>query len=306
MLRNFKFSNALTKPAIMLKKSNYFYESFLHKNFKNYFKIFIIIKNKFKNYYLNINLILKIIFKLKNNQKFKQHFKLFFNKIIFKIKVLKIINKYFLYNLKNLNKFCIKNLFLKNYKNILSLYNNLYLKNNFKTFKNFEYLYKFLKSFYKKNLYYKKFFIKKYLNKKFKNTLINIKYNKKLKIFKTKNLNLFFFKKIQNKNNFKKQKKVFSQFELYGSFSATKKFLTKLLNFKVNLIFINTLSFTKFFYIFSAGKKKTGKKKKTEKYNVLEMQRVMINRYKYDVIFIKDFIHIAFICILFKNLTCLV
>lgn len=80
-----------------------------------------------------------------------------------------------------------------------------------------------------------------------------------------------------------------------------KKFLTKLTNCKIKLIFLNTLSLTKFFFLIS----ESGEKKKA-RYNILQIQRLMLNRFKYHAIFIKDFIHLAFISILLKSTETLV
>ena len=43
-----------------------------------------------------------------------------------------------------------------------------------------------------------------------------------------------------------------------------------------------------------------------QRYNVLQIQRYMTNRFKYDAIFIKDFIYLAFLGALLKNPQCLV
>jgi hypothetical protein len=39
---------------------------------------------------------------------------------------------------------------------------------------------------------------------------------------------------------------------------------------------------------------------------VLQIQKMMINKYKYSAIFIKDFVHLAFISVLLKNTQSLV
>ncbi len=122
------------------------------------------------------------------------------------------------------------------------------------------------------------------------NLIYNIEKNLYLKRFKLK-------KKIKNKLATKKN--------YYNTIGNLKRFLTKITNCKINLIFINALSFTKFFYMIGYIDKKDNTKKR-EKFNVLQIQKNMINRYKYSAIFIKDFVHLAFISALLKNTQTLV
>jgi hypothetical protein len=249
-------------------------------------------------------------------------FKLFFTKLNLQFfyiklkksfKILKFLIKNTLFLIKNLN---IK---IKNFKLFffnLNFFKKILLKKN----KNNIYWYKkliysklsilklnkiFLKKYLKKIKLSPKFRIKKYfkyltfvqkdlkLKKKRKFLKYKYIYNKK-----TKNLKIFimkptsrwikYFKKINNKKQLLK---------INHPIAIIKKFLSKITNLKFNLIFINTLSFSKFFYLIQ---KNTNKSKK-ERFNILQIQRMMLNRYKYHAIFIKDFIHLAFITILLKN-----
>ena len=300
---NKKYYNKLLSKIlknIYLKKSITslvpFPNIFILKNFnifKNNYTNYEYISNKFKNFYKNFYLIFKKIYFFKKNLKlWKNFFKTFF----LKLKMLRILNRYFLYFYKNIGYVYFKKFFFKNYNNMLSFYNLNYLRSNFKYLKFGKYYFKCLRQYKQKFNCYKKFKKKKSSKKLLLKKKTFLKFN---------SFKVCFLKYIKSKPKFfRKKKKIYTQFKLLGSFYNIKKFLSKLINSKINLIFINTLSFAKFFYIFSQHKQKF--KRRAEKYNVLELQRVMINRYKYDVIFIKDFIHIAFISILFKNLNCLV
>ena len=77
-----------------------------------------------------------------------------------------------------------------------------------------------------------------------------------------------------------------------------KKFLSLITNSKINLIFINSLSFCKFYYF---SQKKKIKAETSERFNLWPLERYLFNRYKYSAIYIKDFIHLSFITILIKN-----
>jgi hypothetical protein len=115
--------------------------------------------------------------------------------------------------------------------------------------------------------------------------------------------NIFIKKKSNNKNIFIYSQKKYIKHRSYitktenQSFqkkNKIKEFLSKITNSKINIIFINGLSFIKFFYFIA-------KKKKKEKFNIFKIQKMMLNKYKYDAILIKDFVHLAFICVTLKN-----
>ena len=315
--KNKIFKNLITTQFI--KQNNYIFNQI------NLFKIKInLIKNKSKK----IKLISKLIF-IKNN--LKKQFLL--NKLYFKIKSIlnlnnfkniKLILNYFNKNVYLKKRFLNKINFIENkYKIFIMLYNKIYLYiflqifliflNFIKQFLNYKKL-KFIKqiciskknknfllknilniNFLKKNIIYKYFLFyknfntykkyslkKKYLFKKIKN---NIKINKK-KLIKKKIKNIYkIYKSKKNKN----------------SFLNIKKFLSKISNLKCNIIFINTLSFAKFFYSI-----KLKKKREIEKFNIYKLQKWLYNKYKYNAIFIKDFISLSFIGALFKYTSCLV
>jgi len=109
-------------------------------------------------------------------------------------------------------------------------------------------------------------------------------------------------------SNIKSKSFLFSDNSTYNNTSIAKNFLSKITNSKINLIFINALSFSKFFYLIEdeVNKKKKKKNKKKEKFNIFKIQKIMLNKYKYHAIFIKDFVHLAFISVLLKNTNCLV
>lgn len=133
--------------------------------------------------------------------------------------------------------------------------------------------------------------------------------NKNINLSNTYTNNIENFNKKKYKTSLKKSNNyLFSDNATYNSVNLAKIFLSKLTNSKINLIFINALSFTKFFYLIEddLNKKKKDKNKKKEKYNIFKIQKIMLNKYKYNAIFIKDFVHLAFISVLFKNTTCLV
>jgi len=100
----------------------------------------------------------------------------------------------------------------------------------------------------------------------------------------------------------KKRKDILITKQIYRfSINQIKTFLSKLTNLKIKLIFINTLSFTKFFYVFPIIEKhKKKKQKKEQRLTVFQLQRNMLTKYKYDAIFIKDFVYITYICLLLK------
>jgi hypothetical protein len=194
------------------------------------------------------------------------------------------ISKVFLFKLKlqlrylqlnlNYNKCCIE-------KNIFKAKKQLFLLKN---------IFFFYNSFFKKNLIP---LTKGPLEQKYQLNLI--KFIRKL--FFIKLYYNFYLKKYAKKSKLKNKKRyILSNKNLYYSLSTIKKFLTKITNSKIKLIFINTLSFTKFIYLIEDSKKK-----KKEKFNILQIQKIMLNKFKYNAIFIKDFVHLSFIALLLKN-----
>lgn len=235
--------------------------------------------NNLKEYIYFINFVNKTIVKFENLPNLKKniifHLQYSYKLLTYKLKYFKTINTTMNENLKNFHLNLIT--LMQNSKNML-------------------------------------FFIKVINTKKTKNQLIITKH---LKTIINKNINLsnVYIKNIQNFNK-KKSKNItkksnnylFSDHTTYNSVNLAKIFLSKLTNSKINLIFINALSFTKFFYLIEddLNKKKKDKNKKKEKYNIFKIQKIMLNKYKYNAIFIKDFVHLAFISVLLKNTTCLV
>jgi hypothetical protein len=277
-----------------LQKNNYsrIIKNPLYIQFENFQRIF-----KIKTLLKLINLYFKIINNLKKNQltfklilqyylinfKFKTNNnnflikKLFINKIYKKLKILKykfIELKFFLLNF---NKNFIKKIYLKSI-NIKLIYNSKAQFNILKNFNNKN-----------SNLIFNPLHIKNFSNLKKKNSQFN---KKSIILSPQKNL------KFQLKKN-----RIFTKYAYNYSQGQIKQFLSKLTNLKINLIFINALSFVKFFFLITEEKKK---KKEIGKFNILQIQRLMLNKYKYHAIFIKDFIHLAFICILLKEVPILV
>lgn len=166
-----------------------------------------------------------------------------------------------------------------------TFYNLLYLK------KIHLYNIKFLKNYIKIYDFYMISKLKMLLNKPvFK--ILRLKLNgKKPKILKIK------------KSKYKRYHIRGKSKNSYHNAKSIKRFLSKITNLKINLVFINALSFAKFYYFILTTKKKY---KKRENFNVLKIQKIMINKFKYDAIFIKDFVYLAFIGILLKNPQCLV
>lgn len=212
------------------------------------------------------------------------------NQLYYYIKVLSqiqkkfVVSKLFLLKIKlqlrylnsilNYNKYCIE-------KNTFKAKKQLFLLKN---------IYFFYNSFFKKNLIPT---IKGPLQQKYETNLIRFI----RKLFFTNIYYNFYLKKYNKKNKVKSKKRyIISTKNLYYPLSAVKKFLTKITNSKVKLIFINTLSFTKFIYLIEDSKKK-----RKEKFNILQIQKIMLNKFKYNAIFIKDFVHLSFIALLLKN-----
>ena len=258
-----KFQNSLIKNyQISQQKLNFL--SFLIKK-----KIFVNQNLNFSKSFLNINRNIKEI--------------LFYTKILSTIPKKYLISKKFLLKLKiqlhylkinlNYNKYCLEQNFFKAKKQLFLLKNTYFIYNSF--------LKKNLLP--KTNLLQQKYYanIIRFVRKLFYN---NIYYNYYLKKYNRKN-------KVKNKKRY-----ILSNKNLYYSLSTIKKFLTKITNSKIKLVFINTLSLTKFIYLIEDSKKK-----KKEKFNILQIQKIMLNKFKYNAIFIKDFVHLSFIALLLKN-----
>ena len=115
--------------------------------------------------------------------------------------------------------------------------------------------YHILKKKFKKNVFFsfKNFLIRFILNKKLEKKKKNLTYSDKIFLLKTK---------IKRKKN----RKIFSKKELNFSFNNVKKFLSLLTNCKINLIFINSLSFCQFYYY--TQPQRVLIKKNKERYNI--------------------------------------
>lgn len=269
----------------LLTKSGYNY------NISNSILTHVLISDKKKFYNITENLY----YKLKLYKFFIQNLHILL-KLKNKVLIIKVIH-YFKIKLK-----------LIRYK--LNLNKLIFLKTSLTFFKQHALIYIYLKKLY--NLNYQLIQLK---NKNLNNCKEYILLLKKLKTIKKhlRFLKFFLFRSFylkQENFNIKKLKRLKTKKNLiitkknyYTPISKIKKFLIKLTNCKINLIFINALSFTKFFYTIMENKKKN---KDKEKFNVLKIQRLMLNKFKYHAIFIKDFIHLTFICLLLKETPILV
>lgn len=282
ILINLKIKN------ILLKNNIIFYWIFKLYNILN--KRQYLYNSLIFNFYLK-NKIKKRILKIKKNKillnKKKIKFLIKQNNLIFKILDKKIFNKYYIkylnkskkykrvFKLKKFNNILKNNMLLKLQKN-----NNILLKQNSLKILNI-----------KKKLKKKFFEKKKFINLNFKKTPFKKYFN--IKILKKKKLYI-------KKKNLKK--KIYSIKKFSNFFSYIKKFLTLITNTKISIIFINSLSFCKYYY-FTQKKKKF---KNTEKFNLLKIQRYLFNRYKYNAVFIKDYVHLCFIGLLLKNIEIIV
>jgi ribosomal protein S3 len=309
-------------------KFKYIFQNFkLYKNLYNYnldsSLNLCLKKNNLLKFFKNLNIVLKSfylknIFLKKYFLKFNQKFfiKKYLLKINYLIKIYKSFNKLFIFNLQYKIKNILKvklNLFLMLYLNILKNFiffiNNNFTKNNtlrisfyinivLQKIKFFNKYLNLLKNF---NFVWKKKILKKKIKffnllKKKTNVLYNYKYHF---IYNKRSKNLVFLT-FSNKNTLQKYfiNKKKNKIKLIHPFTKIKKFLSKITNLKINLIFINGLSFTQFFYAVQETKTL---KKSERRLNLWAIQRMMLNRYKYNAIFIKDFIHLASITILLKN-----
>jgi hypothetical protein len=256
-----------------------------------------------KGYNLNINpnhIILNNI--LSKNHLLKYHYTLFNNfakifsliKKIFKHNKLNIILIKTIYKLNYIQKLNLYKILLLNNNDNIILYNwknniKLYLYKNKNFYNQFNYIYILNKSFDKSNFFF------------FKKNRFITSYKKNINVIKNNNFKLK-LKKInflRNKYNNKLKNKIYFNKNLKISLIEIKKFLSLITNSKINIIFINTLSFCKFYYY--TQKKNNKSKQVNERFNIWPLQRFLFNRFKYSAIFIKDFIHLTFISVLIKN-----
>jgi hypothetical protein len=259
-----KFKNSLIKKFQLSQQKLTFFSFLIKKpifetNLKQVTKIFLNTNKDLNQLYYYIKVLSQI------QKKF----------VVSKLFLLKIkLQLRYLNSILNYNKYCIE-------KNTFKAKKQLFLLKN---------IYFFYNSFFKKNLIPT---IKGPLQQKYETNLIRFI----RKLFFTNIYYNFYLKKYNKKNKVKSKKRyIISTKNLYYPLSAVKKFLTKITNSKVKLIFINTLSFTKFIYLIEDSKKK-----RKEKFNILQIQKIMLNKFKYNAIFIKDFVHLSFIALLLKN-----
>ena len=292
------------------KKKRVFLRPIKNWNFKKWKDCMIVYFFKNQNSFLSLNN--KSVYKFFPKQKFEMpktvknliflvKKALYFKRFSFKKLVLNQIKRRRIYifiknKIKSLkNKLeILKNVFFekKQNKKIILYKKKLFFfktysfqKNLKKLFKNFKLKNKIslLKIFFWFEILFKKICLKRKFFKFFLIYLKKFVLKKKILLVKKKN------KKIKKNRLFKKN--------FFFNLKNVKKFLSKLVNSKIQIFFINTLSFTKFFFLFPE-KSKTQKKELI--LNVLHLQKSMLTKYKYDAIFIKDFVHIAFICLLLK------
>lgn len=275
--------NSISKNNLLLFPENFYFEKKTNK-LEGLLKLEITL-NKLKDLIYFINFASKTLTNLKISGIFIKN--IVFNlKYALKLIVLKLKN----FKIQNLNInyenfkifHNILQIKLKNSKNIIFFLNLLKVKRNCLKLKTNFFFNKHLEIFINKNINTYKIFEKNI-------QLLNKKFNVPASITKSSNF-------------------LFSDKSTYNNINIAKKFLSKITNSKINLIFINALSFTKFFYLIEddLNKKKKNKNKKKEKFNIFKIQKIMLNKYKYNAIFIKDFVHLAFISVLLKNTNCLV
>jgi hypothetical protein len=130
----------------------------------------------------------------------------------------------------------------------------LYKNKNF--YNQFNYIYILNKSFDKSNFFF------------FKKNRFITSYKKNINVIKNNNFKLK-LKKInflRNKYNNKLKNKIYFNKNLKISLIEIKKFLSLITNSKINIIFINTLSFCKFYYY--TQKKNNKSKQVNERFNI--------------------------------------
>ena len=291
--------------------NNFDFNQILIKNkqeIKSIDKLISFYKNKSINNLQNIINDLNNLIILKNTNKFNlnKFYEKNYTKLILRKKLLNndlnILSNYYnlliLINKVNiLNEKCIndnsenKNIFNKirllNYKiNKLTKKIDILLKNNLNN-ENYLYynalFYQLLKFKIRNKHYFLNMFIKKVENN---NSIIN-KNNFKNFIYKKK-----YFSHVKIKNKLELNNNSF-----YQKLKIIKKFISKFTNLKVSIFFINSLSFAQFYYYL----KQDNDKLKKNFNNIRNIEKQMVNRYRYDAIYVNDLVNIAFISILFKN-----
>ena len=246
--------------------------------------------NNFKTLLNNFKLNKQKLLILKNSQFHKKS-------VIFQIQYKNkfYINKLLFFKIL-LNNIFLKNIFFKVW--LLQIFWFLNKTKQSYNNKNYKFLIKnlYARNFIRKQKKFKFLKLKKKLWKIFFSKTRNALNRKKLPKNKIKHLI-----KLRTSLNLKKKKylKCFAKKNLKSSIKNIKKVLSLISNSKINLIFINSLSFCKFYYY--TQKKSINKNYINERFNIWPLQRFLFNRYKYTAIFIKDFIHLAFITILMKN-----
>ena len=246
--------------------------------------------NNFKTLLNNFKLNKQKLLILKNSQFHKKS-------VIFQIQYKNkfYINKLLFFKIL-LNNIFLKNIFFKVW--LLQIFWFLNKTKQSYNNKNYKFLIKnlYARNFIRKQKKFKFLKLKKKLWKIFFSKTRNALNRKKLPKNKIKHLI-----KLRTSLNLKKKKylKCFAKKNLKSSIKNIKKVLSLISNSKINLIFINRLSFCKFYYY--TQKKSINKNYINERFNIWPLQRFLFNRYKYTAIFIKDFIHLAFITILMKN-----
>ena len=131
---------------------------------------------------------------------------------------------------------------------------------------------------------------------KFSRTVWFKRYNKKFKYWK---------KSLKVRSKFKGKKFILKNFKL--SVTRQKEFLSFFLGRKVSLFYINALTLTKMsYYFFDVEKEKIPfemTRKKAYKKLLQNIEKEMINRYKYIAIYIKDLVHICYVSFFLKKVT---
>lgn len=315
-------SYSIEKNSLIENNNNNISKNFLNTYYNlSYLSINKINKNKDK---LNEKNIKDLIVKTNNNL---IHSINLLKKNIKNISIIKnviketVFNKYLINYKKKLNIIKLLNTKLNILVNILILLNK---KKNIQN--NFEYK----KINFKLNLCYKKYETLENQLKKEKilynlNYILNLEKNKlsnknkalsililynlliDLNNLENKKITLqkhLFSKKYKNdRKSFNliknKQKKKYIFFNKNNNFKLKdiKKFLSKLTNLKTSIFFINSLSFIKFYYYL----KQTNTKVKKDPNILLSIQQQMLNTYRYNAIYIQDFVNIAFVSIILKN-----
>ena len=291
-LNKYKINIFFQKLKIINKLNQFNFKQSIIFNF--YFnkcnKVLLKTQNLFNHkYFLNKKKIIKI-FKLKKKF-FKKNIKLFYKYLkkfikIFSLKQQKTLLKK---NFKIQNKYLI---ILLNFDKNISLNKNFFKIKYFNIFMKVFYFYKKPKLYYKiksllnynkKKNFYLNFKLnllkKKIITQKINFNCINKEYKKISKLDKKNFLKLKTPKlSFKNRKKFlqpKKKRYLFKILKLKKNFKFSflnlKKFISYFTNCKINIIFINILSFYKFFYFIQ-------KKKKIKK--LIKLKHIIYENYK--------------------------